>query len=231
MSEVPARCAPFEEDLSALLDEQLDARRASEVRAHLAGCSACTRRVEALRGVDVALRRIAAMPLDAAQRERLRPALAPAAPARRGAPRRRRWIAPAALVAAAAAAATLMLVLRPQEPAAPAAIPVVVAERTVPGTSAETGLAAHPLTAPSGTPLGASAAPDDAAPRAKTPVEAAGGIASPDLLDDASDEDLALATALRDLPVLDSPRDLEVVEQLDLLETLGRLDTDGPGRG
>jgi len=102
MNEVPARCAPFEEDLSALLDEQLDPRRASEVRAHLASCADCTQRQHALRGVDLALQRIAAAPVGAGQRVRMRPVLAPAQPAHRAPPRRRRWIAPAALVAPAA---------------------------------------------------------------------------------------------------------------------------------
>jgi putative zinc finger protein len=236
MSEAPARCAPFEEDLSALLDAQLDAHRAGEVRAHLASCAACARRLDRLRGVDAALQRIAATPVDAAQRARMRPVLAPERSARRVAPpRRRRWIAPAALVATAAAAASLYLTLRPAQPVAtPAAMVAVVEPSLAPRaatTQEDAEVAARKLAENVHTPMGASTPPSAAAERTEPVGEAAGGSAAPDLLDDASDEDLALATALRELPVLDSPRDLEVVEQLDLLERLGSLDGDKAGRG
>lgn len=185
MSEVPARCAPFEEDLSALLDGQLDASRAAEVRLHVASCADCTRRVDALRGVDVALRSIAATPIDAGQRDRMRPALAAERAAHRAPPRRRRrWLAPAAFAATAAAAAAVLLVLRPVAPE----IPIGVAAPATPAASktrADAEVIAQEMAAKIDTPIGANAPSD--------------------LLDDASDEDLALAMALREAPAVDSP--------------------------
>jgi anti-sigma factor RsiW len=230
MSEVPARCAAFEEDLSALLDGQLDAQRAHEVRAHVASCADCTRRADTLRGVDVALRSIAATPVSAAQRARMRPVRAPERPVQRAPLRRRRWIAPAALVATAAAAAAVVLVMRPIAPVAPE-LERVVAEQAVSKTRAEAEVAAREMAAKIDTPIGASTPPSAPAARNEALADAAGGVAAPDPLDDASDEDLALATALREVPALDSPRDLEVIEQLDLVETLGALDDAGAGRG
>ncbi|MCU0670703.1 MAG: zf-HC2 domain-containing protein, partial [Myxococcota bacterium] len=63
MSDVDPRCAPFEEDLSALLDGELEAVRAEVVREHAAACAACGRRVAALRAVDATLLRAASSPL------------------------------------------------------------------------------------------------------------------------------------------------------------------------
>ena len=85
MSEIAARCAPFEDDLSALLDEQLDARRAAEVRAHLrVVCRRARGGSTALRGVDAALQRIAATPVDPRRSAR---ACAPSSRPRGRAPR------------------------------------------------------------------------------------------------------------------------------------------------
>ena len=48
-------CQAFEADLSALIDGELSREREAQVRAHLAGCAACSGRLEALRRVDLAL--------------------------------------------------------------------------------------------------------------------------------------------------------------------------------
>jgi anti-sigma factor RsiW len=228
MSEVPARCAPFEEDLSALLDGQLEAQRANDVRTHVASCTDCTRRADALRGVDVALRSIAATPVSAAQAARLRPILAAERPAHRAPSRRRRWITPAALVATAAAAAAVVLVMRPVAPVAPE-FEIAVVEQVAPKTRADAEAAAREMAAKIDTPMGASAPPSDPATHNEALSDAAGGVAAPDLLDAASDPDLVLATQLSELPALGSLRDLEVVEQLDLIEALGALDDAGAG--
>jgi anti-sigma factor RsiW len=130
-SDVPARCAPYDEDLSALLDGELDAGGAAVVRNHVEACARCTARVEALRAVDTRLRAMAAAvpsPAEAERLARLRArlatqqsqlqplpqrasepaeadaeALAPAASAGRGGARSRRRRLPAALLAVAAA--------------------------------------------------------------------------------------------------------------------------------
>lgn len=137
-SDVPTRCAPYEEDLSAWLDEELTEAEADGVRAHVEGCPRCTARVQELRAVDESLRVLASATPgapEAARLERLRariaaeqaqlqplparavepgessaPASAHAASVRSPAraPRRR---LPAALVAAAAAAALAVVVL------------------------------------------------------------------------------------------------------------------------
>jgi anti-sigma factor RsiW len=127
MSEIEIGCAPFEEDLSALLDGELDAARSAGVQAHTAACPACARRLAALRAMDVTLQGVAASPL-AGEAERLarvragvlaelRGGARAAAPPRR----RRRWLAPALAGAAAAAAAALFALREPVEIAAPPA--------------------------------------------------------------------------------------------------------------
>jgi hypothetical protein len=60
MSKVSERCLPFDEDLSALLDGELDAAREVELRSHLASCADCRAHLAALRGVDAVLHGLAA---------------------------------------------------------------------------------------------------------------------------------------------------------------------------
>ena len=202
MSPIAERCALFDDDLSALLDGELDTPRAAEVRAHLESCRDCAHRLEALRGVDVALRRVAAATADATRSARMRSALAASLrdetggaaqgtpPLRRIPPRQRRWLAP---VGFAAAAAALALVLRTQSPVAPSAERgVVVAERVAPKLRADAEVAARESTAHRDAPLGASAPPSD--------------------------------------EVATTPPDLELLEQLDLLETLAELSPDARAR-
>ena len=205
MNPIAELCVPFDDDLSALLDGQLDAPRAAVVRAHAESCRDCGHRLEALRGVDVALCRVAAAPADATRSERMRSAIAASLrdeasgaaqgtpPLRRTPPRPRRWLAPVGFAATAAAAAALVLVLRTQSPVAPSAERiVVVAERVAPKLRADAEVAARELTAHRDAPLGASAPPSDEA-----------------------------ATM---------PPDRELLEQLDLLETLARLSPDARAR-
>jgi anti-sigma factor RsiW len=54
--EIDEQCRPFEEDLSAWIDGEVAAERLAPLRAHVESCGACTRRVAALRAIDVALR-------------------------------------------------------------------------------------------------------------------------------------------------------------------------------
>ncbi len=205
-STIAERCAPFDDDLSALLDGQLDAPRAADVRAHARVVRDCARRLAALRGVDTALRHIAAAPLDASRRERMRSAVAMglrdeasgaaqcASPLQRTPPRRRRWLVPAGFAAAAAAAAAIFFVTRTQPPVALPAERVVVAaaERVAPKLRADAEAAARALTAHGDAPLGASAPPSD--------------------------------------EVATTPPDRELLEQLELLETLAALSPDARAR-
>jgi anti-sigma factor RsiW len=107
-------CARFRGDLSAWIDGELPAARASAVAAHVEGCAECRAHGDALRGVDRAL---GAIPLpevspDALTVLRRRIAAEPQPRLARGATRRtpaRRWRY--ALGAGAAAAAALVLYL------------------------------------------------------------------------------------------------------------------------
>ncbi len=177
MSEIAERCAPFEADLSALLDEQLDAPRAGEVQAHAASCRDCAHRLVALRTVNAALLRVAAAPTDPARIDAMRGAIAsqlrdearPAARpplARRAPARRRHWIAAAALSATAAAAGALLLVTRAPTPVPAPASGVVATKQAAATSRADAEVAAHDLAAAIDTPIGANTPPDDAAPTA-----------------------------------------------------------------
>jgi hypothetical protein len=69
-----ATCRAFEEDLSALLDGELEPAREAEVRAHTAGCARCAERLARLARVDEALRSLpdTETPSDLAERLRVR---------------------------------------------------------------------------------------------------------------------------------------------------------------
>ncbi|HKJ23893.1 MAG TPA: zf-HC2 domain-containing protein [Myxococcota bacterium] len=119
---------PFEDDLSAYLDGELDAARAAELRAALERDPRLAARLEALRAVDARLRATPAPPVPGDLRARLqaridaaraRPEPAPARPTRgRGAApaRRRRWRAAPAVAAAAVAAAIALVMLGRRPP-------------------------------------------------------------------------------------------------------------------
>ncbi len=55
MSEIPATCLAYDEELSALIDGELSVEREAEVRAHLDACVRCRSRVEELCNVDLTL--------------------------------------------------------------------------------------------------------------------------------------------------------------------------------
>ena len=104
MTEREQTCAGWDEELSALLDGELDPGQREEVEVHVASCERCSERVEALRAVDARLGEIP-LPEISGRLSPPRPEQAPApplqrmsdAPARtrsappRSAPRRAAW--------------------------------------------------------------------------------------------------------------------------------------------
>jgi hypothetical protein len=221
-------CAAWAEDLSALLDHELEPARETELRLHLAGCLRCSGELAALARADSALRASAAearsdLPPRVAERFAARLAAERAgagAPgdtrARRAAgappPRRSRralWLG--AALAAAAALGLALLVLRRSGPLPAPPAPEIA--RTPPAPEAPSAPPQPPAPIPRS---------EDAPAReiARTPPRPAAPIAeettpSPapaDALDAASDEELEIAEHL------DTIEDLDVIEALDLLE-------------
>ncbi len=115
MSKLLSACPGFEEDLSALLDGELEAARDARVRAHVSGCARCGERLAQLERVEAGLRTLSVHPVSEAVLQRVRGRLAEELPRfGRAAPRRprrrlRRLALPAGLVAAAAALALALL--------------------------------------------------------------------------------------------------------------------------
>lgn len=243
MSDVPASCLAWDEDLSALIDEELPADREAELRPHLDACARCARRLEQLCNVDLALAGLDApeapsdLPARLAARiaaEAERPSLAalPAAPTAR--PRtappapRTRWTA-ARLAALGAAAAALLLAvwvalrsdapLQPEPPLArvapaPEAAPEApVLERSAP-----------PLEAELPAPQIAQQAP--AAPPAPSPARE---IASPELAFDPEPPVEMAEVGLPELADLEEEDvallvELEAVEDFDVIANLELLE-------
>jgi anti-sigma factor RsiW len=134
---LPKDCLPFEEDLSALIDEELAPEREAEVRAHVDACSRCAARLGELCNVDLELAGLAppAPSADLARglAERIAtdaeaPGPDPARDAEPPSPRtappraRRRWLGGASLVRIAAAAGLVLaawLVLRGDDGVSP----------------------------------------------------------------------------------------------------------------
>jgi len=119
--EIPVDCLPFDEDLSALIDSELDEGREAEVRAHVETCSHCAGRLEALGSVDRALADIpvSEVPADLSRRlaARLATTGAPVVQRRRRAPPpARRWQRAAGALAAAAVVAVAVFLGLPGEP-------------------------------------------------------------------------------------------------------------------
>jgi anti-sigma factor RsiW len=230
MSEILETCAPYEADLSALVDGELAPEREAEVRAHLGGCAACSERLEALCDVDLALASIAVPPVPAGLRARLaeriaRDAATPEgrdasrpAPERSQAPRRpaaatrgrpRRRLSRPALGAALAAAAALALYLAV--------------------TSVDSSL---PLETPAPEPRVAESVPQRAAataelaeaaparpPEAKPPEV----VPEADVLASASEEELGVILELETI------EDLDVIAELDFLERWVALEEGASG--
>lgn len=214
MNGIPSSCAPFDADLSALLDGELTPDREREVRAHVAECGRCAGRLDQLRAVDEVLGALAAAPVapevGAAVRDRVRREAGRTAPRRRRrAPRLRRWV-PAAVgaVAAAGLVALVLLDLRSEGPVPMAARePVPERAGSEPSRIAE---AVPPHPAPG---------PDAGAPAP----------APPPTLDEVSDEEIELALALEHLGGEGEIREWELIENLDLLEKLEALEARGSG--
>jgi anti-sigma factor RsiW len=223
-----SECRAFEADLSALIDGELPREREAQVRAHLAGCAACSRRLEALRRVDVALAELpqpAVSPRLAQQvSNRLRdlePGRAPArqageagaqraegerrrAPAGIAPPRaRRRWLSARTAIASAAAAAALVLWVSRRG-----------AEEPAPG--AQVARAPVPAEAP------AQTVPVERAPTPEPPSEPAAVVAkqrgaappaAPEL-GDLEDQDVLLLMRLEEVEDFDMLANLELVEAM-----------------
>jgi anti-sigma factor RsiW len=218
MSEIPAACAGYDWDLSALLDGELCEEREAEVRGHAESCARCAARLEALRRVDGLLTGgpMPAVPPDLRARLEARIAGQASEPLRRPRslrrlerrPRRARWLA--GFAAAAAAALALYLGVLPGG-APPEVAPVEIAESTPDSPSVEVGGTAPPM---------APVEVAETAPEA-SPVEVAESAPAPPMqetarfdLDAASDEELALVLEIETI------EDLDVIANLDLLERM-----------
>lgn len=179
MSDIDPRCAAFEDDLSALLDGELDGARADAVRTHAETCAACSRRLVALRAVDAELAEVAAAPSSseavrlAALHVRLADrGRAAATGAHRASPRRRRWVLPAAAGALAAAAAALFAVLQPAPQPIPAEQGVaIVADTSEPARVQPAPFAKQGLDAGEFAGHGASAPAEDMPAHEAAPAE------------------------------------------------------------
>jgi anti-sigma factor RsiW len=196
MSESGPFCVEFDEDLSALLDGELDDDRAGIVRDHVASCANCAARLMSFAQATAALHGergtsignpVSLPPLRVSPPSRVR-----RAPSRRVLLRARLAI-PLALAAAAAFA--LALRWRPSTlPLASPVAPTVIAREEV---AAESGAAAvaQQKAAPAPAPVAPTAPPRDP-------------------LDSASDDELAIADEL------DTAEDLDLIEHLEALEAL-----------
>jgi anti-sigma factor RsiW len=240
---VPETCLPYDEDLSALLDGELSAARAAELRAHRDVCPRCTAQFEALRRADERVRSALRAPvpeedvrlarIEAQLRARLAQEAAvraqPTRPLHAQAPRRRRtrWIVAAGMGLAAAAALGLTLLFQARTPVAPVPLPPPpVAQTPAPqegppaATPAPEAVAELPVVKPAPARLHAPATPAPPQP-AERPLPSA----PPEVdLASADEEDIELATRL------DMLEDFEVIQKLDLLERLRKAE-EGSGSG
>ncbi len=237
----PAAREAWDQDLSALLDGELDDARAVELRAHASGCDRCGPRLAAFERVDSLLR---ATPLPEVP-DRIAESLARRLAEDRPAPvthldeaRRRRWQrAPAiGVVFAAAAALALYLWSRPDpalvpagEPEAPIAVePAPPAPTTEP--SPPTSIAEAPTTEPEPaipepeTAVAEVPAPDPTvaetpAPEPPTSIAEAPAPVPPDPapapLEEEPPVDLVVA-----LLGVEEEEDLDVIAHLEILERL-----------
>lgn len=243
MPKTAAACLAIEEDLSALIDEELAPEREAELRAHLETCDRCARRLEELCNVDLVLASLPAPEVGSDLRAQLEQRIAehersealPAGSARREGrqrqappPRARRWLGRRAAALAAVAAAVLLAVfvtLRSGEAPEPDAPQIArPAPQTLPAQGPEPGVEqrGEPLLAeqPSPEPEPALPAQAEAAPveLAKVPAPEAAPAPPAVGLEELSEEDLAL------LLVLDAVEDLDVIANLELLEDLRELE-------
>lgn len=211
---------PFEEDLSAYLDGELDAEREAELRAELDRNPALAARLEALRAVDAGLRASPSPAASSDLRARLQARLdaqgAPATRGQRAAPRRRRRSVAPAVVALAVAAALALVVWvgrpsgdLPPEHVAEQPLPAPEPVMELPRPAPTPGIPEAPLRADR------IAEWQPVAPDAAPAVNLAA----------ASDEELDIAM---EWDVLEDV-DLEMMEELELLEAMLAMERRGQG--
>jgi anti-sigma factor RsiW len=220
---LPPACRAADQDLSALIDEELAPARTAELRAHLEHCERCTRRLQQLCNVDLALASLRAPEVAPDLRPRLAARLAQLerggrseTGARGPAPTpARRWLARrAAGLAAVAAALILALYATLRGGGSSAPEPAQFAQPSPPASpqaeAPQPERSAAPLLAERETQVPASRRVARLEP---TPAP----LAEPDLAS-LSEEDLALLFVLEDV------EDLDVIANLDLLERLVDLE-------
>jgi anti-sigma factor RsiW len=240
-NELPEACLGLDEDLSALIDEELSPEREAEVRAHLDTCDRCALRLQELCNVDLELAGLAqpAVSPDLSSSLMARIALeseahahedaeaaAPRKSARAAAPTaRRRWLSGPGLARIAVAAGLVLaawLVLR-SDPGVEPEVPVAVTPPQVPVVPAPevdrpAGTLVVERAAPAETRV-AERAPAPGAPPAPAPGEREGGDEGQGgAWGDLQPEDLAM------LLELDEVEDLDLIANLELLETLVDLE-------
>jgi len=228
---------PYEEDLSAFLDGELDGEREQEIRAELGRNPTLAARLEALAAVDAELRAIPARSVPDELHTRLRariaaqtsgvdgpasshrtPASTPRAPRRR-----RRWLGPSAVAAAAVVAALAWLVFLAR-PSGDLPEERFAEEAPQPERFAEEAPQPERLAEQTPQPERAPALQIEA-PEAGPPsrIAESAAPAEPIDLEDASDEEIELAM---DWELLE---DLELLEELDLLEAMAARSRRGQG--
>jgi anti-sigma factor RsiW len=240
MTERSHPCVDWDEDLSALIDGELEATRRVDVEAHVASCVRCNAQLDALRAVD---QRLAEIPLPeiggrvsaARMADAVRTSEASRSPSprvqrppadspsrsRTSPPRRERrresWKTSAwmrVVTAAGIVVALLWLLERGRD-----SIPSPSEEPPIARVPSEP-TRAKPQIAPSLDP--APATPDAATLAGSDPLPTPGVGDVPASLEAASDEELALALEL------ETAEDFEVIANLELLERLVALEE---GRG
>jgi len=243
MTEIPARCIEWDEDLSALVDEELSAEREAELRAHIDSCERCTRRLQELCDVDLSLASLPALevPGDLAARlaariEVSQPAasvaeVSAAMPSRPRtappAPRRRATAVRLAAMAAAAAALLLAVWVAVRGPEAPEPVPPLARAAAPEPRDAATPLeeiAPEPEASSTQQQLGRDEPAPQEQPTAEPPIQLAeAGL--PELAD-LHEEDVAMLIALEAIE-LEAAEDFDVIANLELLERL--LDAEAAG--
>jgi len=233
--ETPTGCLVVAGDLSALIDEELDAAREVEVRAHVDACEDCAQRLRELCNVDLVLAGLSAPAvaddLDVRLRARLAevgPAATPRHRARTAPPRmRRRGTALGIAGGIAVAAAVMLAVLQglPRDASEPG-VPIAREDTPAPAArseapeSAQAVIAEAPGPEPDGVAespdpvpevIARQLAPEPALIEVEPALEPATQLAGLDAL---PDEDVALVLEL------EAVEDLDLVEHLDLLEVL-----------
>ncbi len=253
MESVPETCLPYDEDLSALLDGELPAARATELRAHCASCPRCTAQLAELRranervlsalratrpGEEVRIARVEAR-LRASLSQEVQSAVQRQRPSPGPTPPRRerkvgRWVVVAGMGLAAAAALGLALLFQARNAPRLAPLnppPIAQTEPSLPppapAPQPPAATRAPEAVAELPPPKPAPVRPRPSAPLAPPPEESTPPLpsAQPELdLAAADEEDVELASRL------DMLEDFEVIQKLELLERLQKAE-EGAGSG